>query len=90
MKPSSIVRVLFVALIVMPAENGAAETRDVILQYHGTYALLDTHDPGAARACIKHGGNVSTDKDGRKVCATPEKPDMAVKRTGVPQNDNPH
>ena len=43
---------------------------------------LDPKDPGAAAACTKAGGSVSTSNDGQKLCT---KPEAAAPATGAPR-----
>ena len=43
---------------------------------------LDPKDPGAAAACTKTGGSVSTGNNGQKLCT---KPEAAAPATGAPR-----
>ncbi len=43
---------------------------------------LDPKDPGAAAACTKAGGSVSTGNDGQKLCT---KPEAAAPTAGAPR-----
>jgi hypothetical protein len=100
MKLSSILCASVVALAGLAlTANGAFAAAKVVSHSNTNNNRLDPNDPNAEKACTDAGGKVSADEHGQKSCdkafdanrgsfsGKRQHGHMAVKGSGVPQND---